>query len=581
MSVTRKTNEAGGDRGDEKPRAPKLGILLIDHGSKRLASNERMHSVAEAYQSRIYDRYNNDTYRRDGDGSSSPNVVVRAAHMEVAPPSILAQLRRLVEEDGVTAAICVPYFLSPGKHATIDVPNLINEARETLDGEGLLDYYAAGDSSNSSGDGEDEAVGVDMKKRKVAILSSKTLGSNMGSMLGVVDDLVRDILEEEHGEKGLGAFRLDFADSAANVDDDVATEEANGSSVNGETEEELLRRYANRAALLQRTLENKVSRLKTMTNRAALMEDALSRLKERQESLKEERDGSARAVEERERMLAEREGRVADLTDAVKAIGREKERLEDQVGALEGRLVETERGYNSTVDDLNAKLASAEEELQRVREEQSLELRKSKEQSAQTADRTEELRREVQEQQSKIRELQSQLADLLDAHAELEQLQDDTEASLAKYKEQLNKSKAGHQSMLEVERDEKEDYRAKWMAAQRQLEANGARLQKMLNESKIEYEACWKKRGSRVDEWRGKWEALNETVSASNYTEESTEGLVKKEEDWADLQAELKEAATAKGELQKSARVGAATEVAAERNSQTTEEQQKQLQEYL
>ena len=36
-----------------RPAEAKLGILLIDHGSKRKAGNEHLHSVAASYQSTI------------------------------------------------------------------------------------------------------------------------------------------------------------------------------------------------------------------------------------------------------------------------------------------------------------------------------------------------------------------------------------------------------------------------------------------------------------------------------------------------------------------------------------------------
>ena len=188
----------------------KLGILLIDHGSKRKASNEHLNSIAASYQS-TWDEITaaNDGDDDDGDDAIDSSrviqeVVVRASHMEIAPPSILDTLRRLILEDEVTTAICVPYFLSPGKHATIDVPELIDEAREILNEEGLLDYdYEGGDG----GDGG-----------RVEIRSSKALGSNVDGMLKVVDGLVRNTLDEG-GEYGAtsGIIFDDIRDRDDNV----------------------------------------------------------------------------------------------------------------------------------------------------------------------------------------------------------------------------------------------------------------------------------------------------------------------------------------------------------------------------
>eukprot|EP01082_Thalassiosira_pseudonana_P012429 g11437.t1 g11437 contig5:856889-858025(-) len=147
----------------------KLGILLIDHGSKRQASNEHLHDIAVMYQ-QILDK-------KEVSNKRSDNLVVRGAHMEIAEPSILSTLRSLLVEDKATKIVCVPYFLSPGRHATVDVPNLINEAQGILDEEGLL--------GGSIGD------------EKVEVLVSDALGTHLERMLGAVDDLVEWTLKKE------------------------------------------------------------------------------------------------------------------------------------------------------------------------------------------------------------------------------------------------------------------------------------------------------------------------------------------------------------------------------------------------
>jgi hypothetical protein len=114
------------------PRRGKVGILLINHGSKRGASNEHIHTVARMYERTLKERNN---IAGCGEGATT---VVRAAHMEISAPSILNALRDVLVKDGIAEVVCVPYFLSPGRHATEDVPNLIAEAREVLGREGLL-----------------------------------------------------------------------------------------------------------------------------------------------------------------------------------------------------------------------------------------------------------------------------------------------------------------------------------------------------------------------------------------------------------------------------------------------------------
>lgn len=140
----------------------KLGILLIDHGSKREASNEHLHNIAKIFE--------------DNSKSSNYNVVVRGAHMEIATPSILTSLRNLIAVDRVTKVVCVPYFLSPGRHATIDVPNLIAEAKALLDEEGVM----------TSGGSE-----------RIEVIVSDALGTHTDSMLGAVGTLVDMALKKQ------------------------------------------------------------------------------------------------------------------------------------------------------------------------------------------------------------------------------------------------------------------------------------------------------------------------------------------------------------------------------------------------
>lgn len=55
------------------------------------------------------------------------DVPVYTAHMELASPTIADGMAKCVD-DGVEHVIVVPFFLSPGRHATTDVPNLAAEA---------------------------------------------------------------------------------------------------------------------------------------------------------------------------------------------------------------------------------------------------------------------------------------------------------------------------------------------------------------------------------------------------------------------------------------------------------------------
>lgn len=151
----------GVDAGAVLEKQGKLGILLIDHGSKREASNEHLHYLAQIYQ-----------YRHN-EGKDGERTVVRGAHMEIATPSILTSLRELITVDQVTKIVCVPYFLSPGRHATTDVPNLIEEAKAVLSEEGAMTLKS---------------------ERMIEIIVSDALGTHTESMLGAVDSLVDSAL---------------------------------------------------------------------------------------------------------------------------------------------------------------------------------------------------------------------------------------------------------------------------------------------------------------------------------------------------------------------------------------------------
>ena len=58
---------------------------------------------------------------------------VRIAHMEIAEPSILAAVSSFAQE-GFTDIIIAPYFLSPGRHISQDIPRLMVEAQQAHPG---------------------------------------------------------------------------------------------------------------------------------------------------------------------------------------------------------------------------------------------------------------------------------------------------------------------------------------------------------------------------------------------------------------------------------------------------------------
>ncbi len=86
-----------------------VAVVVVDHGSRRAASNEMLLDVVELFR------------------QNSPWAIVEAAHMELASPSIADAFARCVEQ-GAKTVVVSPWFLSPGRHWAQDIPRLTAEA---------------------------------------------------------------------------------------------------------------------------------------------------------------------------------------------------------------------------------------------------------------------------------------------------------------------------------------------------------------------------------------------------------------------------------------------------------------------
>ncbi len=84
-------------------------LLIVDHGSRRTAANESLQEIATLVR------------------ELSPGLIVHIAHMELAAPDIPAGLAACVA-DGADEIIVHPFMLSPGRHATEDIPRIAREA---------------------------------------------------------------------------------------------------------------------------------------------------------------------------------------------------------------------------------------------------------------------------------------------------------------------------------------------------------------------------------------------------------------------------------------------------------------------
>jgi sirohydrochlorin ferrochelatase len=88
-----------------------IGLIVVDHGSRRHESNVMLETMTEMVAAAV-------EYR-----------IVEPAHMEIAEPSIATAFDRCVAR-GARTVVISPYFLSPGKHWNQDIPALAAEAAE-------------------------------------------------------------------------------------------------------------------------------------------------------------------------------------------------------------------------------------------------------------------------------------------------------------------------------------------------------------------------------------------------------------------------------------------------------------------
>ena len=94
---------------DEQSRS--TGIILVDHGSRRVESNQLLEQLASAWQTR------------------RGLAIIEAAHMELAAPDIASAFAACVAR-GATRIVISPFFLLPGRHWTTDIPHLAAQAAD-------------------------------------------------------------------------------------------------------------------------------------------------------------------------------------------------------------------------------------------------------------------------------------------------------------------------------------------------------------------------------------------------------------------------------------------------------------------
>jgi sirohydrochlorin ferrochelatase len=87
----------------------RLGLLVIDHGSRREAANGDLMAIAQEL------------------ARLRPDCAVAHAHMELAAPDLATAFATLVAQ-GATRVHVLTYFLANGRHCREDIPRLAAEA---------------------------------------------------------------------------------------------------------------------------------------------------------------------------------------------------------------------------------------------------------------------------------------------------------------------------------------------------------------------------------------------------------------------------------------------------------------------
>ncbi len=85
------------------------GIILVDHGYVIPEANQTLLEVVRVFR------------------ESTGMAIVEPAHMELAEPTIAQAFTSCVEQ-GAKHVVIHPYFLSPGRHGTSDIPRMAAQA---------------------------------------------------------------------------------------------------------------------------------------------------------------------------------------------------------------------------------------------------------------------------------------------------------------------------------------------------------------------------------------------------------------------------------------------------------------------
>ena len=95
--------------GLQVPPRDQIGVIVVDHGSRRAASNQMLLEIVAMFE------------------QHSGYAIVEPAYMELVEPSIGTAFARCVAR-GARLVVIHPYFLLPGRHWDRDIPALTAQA---------------------------------------------------------------------------------------------------------------------------------------------------------------------------------------------------------------------------------------------------------------------------------------------------------------------------------------------------------------------------------------------------------------------------------------------------------------------
>ncbi len=90
-------------------------LLIVDHGSTLDEANRMLEDVAGVIRRK------------------RPGLIVHIAHMELARPTLEEGVEACIR-DGAAEVVVHPYMLSPGRHATRDIPAMVERAAARFPG---------------------------------------------------------------------------------------------------------------------------------------------------------------------------------------------------------------------------------------------------------------------------------------------------------------------------------------------------------------------------------------------------------------------------------------------------------------